>query len=734
MTISEDVSNMGDLIRFPHRATQRPEVDGTSLPAPGPVEQEHDTTTAGTPGAELAMDTERAPAPLVRRAKQAKAHLAEHGWDYTKTGSRFVARHGFYLLAGTWDTVAGAYKRWTGRDIDERIAAAQAAGEHGVAAQLMSARTENRKLLLDRIRVFGQFLKYTPHAVAGTAALVLGATLIASVVAFFRPEGLSAADVWNGLFTAVEAGLDWTVWAATVGVPALLVAVSAGVVITSYNRRRLQRDVPGYLAPMGEPTGKDVIPDEGAILQALRNLGLPALNKRIKEGWVPRWVEPTTRDGRGWRTQLELPQQVTVEDITDKKTTLAHNLVRKPGEVWPTEPRNKPGVLDLWVADQGVLSGPIDPWPLLEEGTTDFFQGVPVGIDQRGDEILAKLMACNYIIGGTMGSGKSSLVINLLLGAMLDPLVEIDVHVMAYNTDYDALKPRLRKLIKGDEDEDVDTAITALRELRAEVTRRGKKLEDLGGEETKLTREIAAKDPSMRPRLVVFDECQELFEHETYGKEAKELAAKVQKKARKCGIVLVWVTPSPSAASLPRDLAKTASHRVCFAIGDHQGSDAVLGTGKHKQGITATGLVPGEDVGTAMASGFRRDAGLLRCHHVRKDKDTDQHTPVVERALGLRKDTTPAVDQPARVERDLLDDIAATLGDAPAVKARDVVARLRELAPDHRDYRTLTAEGLVERLDAEHDYTVRRKDGYLTVRSDRIQQARAERGGSDDTD
>ena len=51
-----------------------------------------------------------------------------------------------------------------------------------------------------------------------------------------------------------------------------------------------------------------------------------------------------------------------------------------------------------------------------------------------------------------MGSGKSSLVINLVFGAMLDPLVDIDVCVMAENVDYDAMKPRLRTLVKGDEE------------------------------------------------------------------------------------------------------------------------------------------------------------------------------------------------------------------------------------------------------------------------------------------
>src|SRR5437764_3306891 len=174
-----------------------------------------------------------------------------------------------------------------------------------------------------------------------------------------------------------------------------------------------------------------------------------------------------------------------------------------------------------------------------------------------------------------------------------------------------------------------------MQRLREEVTERGKLLDALGGEETKLTRELAERDPRMRPKIAVFDECQEMFRHERLGGLAKELAIKLMMKARKVGITLVFVTPAPSADSLPRDLAKTVSHGVCFAIGDHQGNDAILGTGAHSRGITAVDLVPGEDIGTAMASGFALRPGLLRTHHIRRDKDADQLTPIVERALGM---------------------------------------------------------------------------------------------------
>lgn len=72
-------------------------------------------------------------------------------------------------------------------------------------------------------------------------------------------------------------------------------------------------------------------------------------------------------------------------EIAERKEMLAHNLMRKPVEVWPTEPREQAGVLDLWVADPGILTKPVDPWPLLEEGNADYFKGVPVAVDARGD-------------------------------------------------------------------------------------------------------------------------------------------------------------------------------------------------------------------------------------------------------------------------------------------------------------------------------------------------------------
>ncbi|MGQ0574472.1 MAG: FtsK/SpoIIIE domain-containing protein, partial [Pseudonocardia sp.] len=313
-------------------------------------------------------------------------------------------------------------------------------------------------------------------------------------------------------------------------------------------------------------------------------------------------------------------------------------------------------------------------------------------------------------VAGMMGSGKSTLIITALCGAILDPLVEVDVYCMAVNADYDPLRPRLRTLHVSDDPDDIPTVLAALTQLMSELSERGRKLSAAG--EPKLTRELAERDPGMRPRIVVIDECQELFVSE-HGAEAAELVEKIVAKARKYGVTLIFATPVPSADSLPRKVAKVLSNRACFAIADHQGNDAILGTGKHRAGITATTLRPmtveGDgtvdlgDLGTAMASGFTPADGLIRCYYIRRGNGVDDITPVVERAMAAREQAghapgpvPNAVEEPAAP--DPLADIAAVMREAGAelMRTQEVLSRLA--ARDRPTYGRWTFADLAEAL------------------------------------
>jgi DNA segregation ATPase FtsK/SpoIIIE, S-DNA-T family len=517
---------------------------------------------------------------------------------------------------------------------------------------------------------------------------------------------------------------------------ALMLAVGPfALYIYLWNVGRRRGRTPTWVEParvQGE--ARDVVPDEGAILSALRNLNYGPLNAKIKEGWVPRWEQPPVRDGspgKGWHAQLQLPQGTPVEEIVKRQKLLAHNLVRLPVEVWPTEPKNMPGVLDLWVADQGVLSGPVAPWPLLNDGTCDYFKSVPVGVDIRGTVINGRLFEANYALAGMMGSGKTNLVLDLLFGGLLDPLVTADVFVFAENADYDPLRPLLRSLVKGPDPENAEKCMQRLRELFSELSERGRALAEHGVSNS-VTRELALKDPRLRPRIMVIDECQNLFLSK-HGDEATELALKLQTTARKYAITLIWVTPEPSSDSLPRKLMAVTSNKACYAIGDQISNDAVLGTGSYRGGISAVSLEPKTDeddgdVGTAMCKGFTPRPGLMRTFYIPKS----QQPAIVERALTLREKAgvTPALLTAAPDDDwDLLDDVASVLEHHPRLRTQEVLARLTEL---DRRYERWTFADLKKALpDAAKPYKTM---GNWQVSRERVREAITDRDeiGSDE--
>ncbi|WP_206326973.1 cell division protein FtsK [Streptomyces sp. S3(2020)] len=682
-------------------------IDPTGTPVPDVPEP---SDTAGTP----VPATEAEPRRRLRMEglRRAVVEAREH------ETYQLLVRHGAYAWGGTRVLSRRAWEARTTSMHQRMIRIAEASGNEELVRQweqrAYAYRFARHKRRMDLLQLVLSLPKAIASALAGAAGVLLA---LGVLLAWYRHD---LSDVLTPLNAVVEF-VGWIAFLASVIFEPLLYSLPLLLLMGAWSVGRNQRTAPAWALPL-DGDERDVVPDENAIMRALGKLGIAPLNAALKEGWKPRWVQPSTRSGNGWHAQLQLPEGVPVEMIADKKQILAHNLMRKPIEVWPTEPRDQAGVLDLWVADTGVLTKPVPSWPLLTEGTTDFFKGVPVALNARGEQVIGRLMAANYLIAGIMGSGKSSLVVALLLGAMLDPLVEIDVHVLAYNSDYDPMRPRLRSLVKGDDDEHVVAAMDTLRALAGEVSRRGQELERIGTD-TKVTREMAERDPSMRPRIVVFDEVHELFGHKEHGKEAKELALKVTKKARKTAIMLLWITPDADAASLPRGISKTVSHRVAFAINDHQGNDAILGTGMHKNGYSATTLVAGEDVGTAMAAGFGKTPGLIRSYYVRKEAGIDEISPVVERAMVLYEGG-PA-DAPAFAPVDHLADIAAVLGYETKMRTQDVLHGLQDLNPG--EYGTWSFRNLKAVLDDAGHGEYKTGGGKMHVSLDRILDAIAAR-------
>jgi S-DNA-T family DNA segregation ATPase FtsK/SpoIIIE len=666
--------------------------------------------------------------------------------ERTRSAGRVVVRNAGYAVTGARIRRAERRARRKHLDLEQAIKTlrvnAKGAEDFAVLREMEDALERRRSGAADRGRARRiEILKWSGGVIVVLASghvVLLGIAAVQAVIG-----AGSLTDRWHGMveFWTTVADLSpvggyWWAWA---------IAGAATWAVRSIPVGRAAGALPIWAAD-AEPVpaeGRNIIPDESAVLNALRHLtGLPKLKDAFKSGWgssiKPTWIDPPYQEGKGWRMRLVLPEGVPVVDIVKRKTILAHNLVRLPVEVWPSEPKDKPGVLDLWVANQGALSGPVEDWPLLHEGTTDYFKGVPAGMNIRGDIVIGRLSEANYACAGIMGSGKSTLIITLVAGAILDPLVEVDVFVLAENADYDPFEPRLRTLRTGAGPETAKACLDTLNALYGELEVRGKALKEHG--ERKVTRKLAEKDSRLRPRVVVIDECQALFMDETYGEQAVNVVALLISAARKYAITLVFATPEPSTASLPRKVMAVTSCKACFAIGDQQSNDAVLGTGSYKAGISAVSLEPKTDegpgdVGTSMVRGIMAKPGLMRSFYLRKDDEVDQVTPIVERALALREGYQPPArteDQDEdQAEPDFLTDLARVLGTDKHVRTMVALSRLAELNAEQ--YGDWTSKTLKPALIDVH-VPIRKSNGDSVIRADDITHAITLREQEDEDD
>ena len=468
---------------------------------------------------------------------------------------------------------------------------------------------------------------------------------------------------------------------------------------------------------------RDIAVTAVGVAAALAHLNIPAMNSAIRDGWTVEFhTPPTLVNRRGYHCVFSLPMGVTPGMIADRRDVLARNLIRAPLEVWPTESEHA-GYVDLWVAHPGSTTGGVGQYPLLEDGTVDVFAAVPLGESQRGDVIAPPLMEASMGVGGLPGQGKSNLVRVVMAGAALDPLAILRVYVFAGNGDFDAYAPRLDRYRKGIDDSVVQDAVIELRELYREVERRETRLAELGAK--KLTRQIATKHKDMRPLVIGFSECHELFGSPDLGKEASALAIATTKRMRKCGIFMVFDTQSSRANAIPTALVELFKYNVCFAVKTWRSNDGFLGDGSFQAGIRATELRPGKDRGTALLTGVTDERfELLSAFYIFADDDTghDDATDLIQRACAAMKPDVVGQQQDEIVIRDLLTDVAEELCDQDRMRCSDMASLLRTMDPDYPPYQRIDGKKLATMLEAD-GVRVTAKDGYPTVWADRVHRA-----------
>jgi DNA segregation ATPase FtsK/SpoIIIE, S-DNA-T family len=408
----------------------------------------------------------------------------------------------------------------------------------------------------------------------------------------------------------------------------------------------------------------------------------------VKEASEIELVHDIAVDGPGQIAIVDLPAGIEAAEVMERRPRLAAGLRIPLDQVWPEPvPKAHPGRLAIWVGYEPASEMPQPRWPLVKgTGPTDVFKTFPFGTDPRLRKVDAGLIYRNWLIGSMPGYGKTSAIRLPLLFAALDPRVELRLFELKGTGDLDLLEPMCADFGSGADDGTAEAALQMLRDLFAECLRRGpiiKKMAKAGkAPDNKITPELAAM-PGLGLRVLVaaIDECQILFSHGEYGKEAGELAEKVIKLGRALGIILLLATQRPDARSLPKGVSDNAGTRFCLRVMGHEANDMVLGSGRYKQGIRAT-MFGDDDQGWGWFVGLNKPEVVHAYALSRTDAEK-----VVARALAVREAAGALPDGEQDRSRvpayNLLEDVAAVWPSGQdKVWSETIIALLSELRPE----------------------------------------------------
>ncbi len=419
---------------------------------------------------------------------------------------------------------------------------------------------------------------------------------------------------------------------------------------------------------------------------------------------------PIQRDGPGWLAVVDLAPGTVAATAGKVRAEIASGLDLTIGQVWPERPAGaSERRLHLWVGDEDLAATRPSVSPLVRMGSVDLFEPVPFGRDPRGRAIEVPLMFSNVLIGAMPRQGKTFALRNLALAAALDPSVELRIWELKGTGDLDPLEPVAHEYGSGQDDQTIARCLDSLRAVRAELGRRTetlKKLDRALVKENKITREVASRrDLGLHPLALIIDECQELFSHPQYGKEAGDLAERIIKLGPAVGVILFLATQRPDKDSLPTGVSANVGIRFCLRVMGQVENDMVLGTSSYRNGLRATTFTL-RDKGIGFLVGAGVDPIVVRGDYI----DAPTASAIVERARMAREGagrlTGHAAGQVVRPAVSVLDDVRATFRAGEArLWSETILERLVEVRPGMYD--TWKSTNLAGALSAEGNITTR---------------------------
>ena len=313
---------------------------------------------------------------------------------------RPVLRQVVYVGAGTRTVARRAWESRTTARHERMMRLAEAHGDHSTVLEWEERAAVFRKERHERRMAMLAAPVHAARAIVFGTLTVFGFLLVLGIVLALANHRFR--DVVGPLMAAVYT-IRWLInlfnllWR-----PALAAALAAALVAL-WRIGRARADLPAWIAA-AEEVEVDLEIDETTIARALQALRIPAITAYFKDGYPLQYLTSPRTDGRGTHAVFRLPPGVSAEKVAKRRTDLATSLYRSANEVWPNTGAEA-GILDLWVADKGALAEGAGDYPLLHDGFTDVFKGVPYGKTLRGEPLMAPIKGRHTVVGGQPEQG-----------------------------------------------------------------------------------------------------------------------------------------------------------------------------------------------------------------------------------------------------------------------------------------------------------------------------------------
>lgn len=230
-----------------------------------------------------------------------------------------------------------------------------------------------------------------------------------------------------------------------------------------------------------------------------------------------------------------------------------------------------------------LATTPLVPWLDANLPVLSTWDPMHLGLTEAGEPLRLALPYRGMLLGGLMGTGKSS-----LLNLVVSHAAKSQAHLYLIDpqgVQFGPWRDRATAYAKDDPDE----ALAVLVELRAEMDRRLRFLESLPGVVRKVTRQIA-DDHGLHPLLLAMDEL--AYHTSAVGTPQQQqrfgmVARDIVSRGRAALVIPVVATQRPTQDVVPRSLADLFGIRCAFKTANPSNSDVILGEGWASRGYNA---------------------------------------------------------------------------------------------------------------------------------------------------